>query len=89
MNDYVKDIATIAAALEGKVTFSKIEFNQRLLAEDYREIGVNNLVYIKKGYGVYFYTLKSALEDVIMLRGEHIPVLVGCPDSFNIYEISR
>lgn len=88
-NNFVKDIATIANALNGKIEFSNIEFDQCLLGEEYREKDVNNIIFVKKAYGVYFYTKKTAMDDVIMLRGNEMPVLVGCAESCNLYRISR
>lgn len=87
--NFVKDIATIADALNGIIEFSNIEFDQCLLGEEYREKDVNNIVFVKKAYGVYFYTKKTAMEDMIMLKGNEMPVLVGCAESCNLYRISR
>ena len=87
--NFVKDIATIANALNGKVEFSCIEFDQCLLGEEYREKNFNNIVFVKKAFGVYFYTKRTALDDVIMLKDCEIPVLVGCAESCNLYQIYR
>ena len=85
----VKDIATIANKLDGKINFSKIEFDQCLLSEEYREKSVNNIVFVKKQYGVYFYTKRTAMDDMIMLKNVEMPVLVGVDGSNNLYRISR
>lgn len=88
MNTKVNDIATIASALNGKVDFQNIQFDQILMSEEYRETGVNNIVFVKKAYGVYFYTTKTALENVVFLKQNgNLPVLVGCADSLNLYLI--
>lgn len=86
---FVQDIATIANLLNGNVEFSNIKFNQKLLGEEYREKNVNNIVFVKKVYGVYFYTTLSAMESMIMLSGKGMPVLVGCDNSLNLYEITK
>lgn len=87
--NFVKDIATIANALNGKIKFANIEFDQCLLGEEYREKDANNIIFVKKAYGVYFYTKKTAMDDMIMLKENVMPVLVGCAESCNLYRISR
>lgn len=90
MNTFTKDIETIANALTGRVEFSSIKFDQVLLSEEYRESNVNDIVFIKKAYGIYFYTRRSALDAITELRAtKNMPVLVGCSESTNLYEISR
>ena len=85
----LQDIAIIANALNGKVDFSAIEFDQRLMDEKYREESVNNIVFVKKMYGVYFYTTNTAMEDAIRLSGKELPVMVGCGNSLNLYRIYK
>lgn len=85
---FVKDIAKIADLLDGKVEFMDIRFDQRLMSEEYRVTDVNNLHFVGKKYGVFFYVLKSELEDMITLRNtDPLSVLVGCDDSLNLYKI--
>lgn len=86
---HINDIATIATALNGKINFSSINFDQCILGEEYREKSVNNIVFVKKAYGLYFYTKKTALEDVMFLKATEVPTLVGCAGSFNLYEIKK
>ncbi len=86
---FVQDIAIIANHLNGKIEFSNIKFNQKLLGEEYREKNVNNIVFVKKVYGVYFYTTRAAMESMIMLSKKEMPVLVGCDNSLNLYEITK
>lgn len=87
MNTNVQDIVIIANALNGKVDFSAIEFDQCIMDEKYREQSVNNIVFVKKMYGVWFYTTKTAMEDAMRLAGKELPVLVGCSNSRNLYRI--
>ena len=76
--------------LREKIEFSNIEFDQCLLGEEYREKDFNDIVFVKKAYGVYFYTKKTAMIDMIMLiKRNEMPVLVGCAESCNLYRISR
>lgn len=86
---FVQDIAIIANHLNGNIDFSNIKFDQMLVSEEYREKNVNNIVFVKKMYGVYFYTTRAAMESMIMLRGNEMPVLVGCDNSLNLYEITK
>ena len=86
---FVNDIATIANALNGKIEFSNIEFEQCLMSEEYREKNVNNIVFVKKAYGVWFYTTRTAMEDLIMMKSPDMPVLVGCANSTNLYRIRK
>lgn len=87
---FVQDIATIANALNGKVEFSSIEFDQCLLGEEYREKSVNDIVFVKKAYGVYFYTSRSAMDAMVMMNApKEMPVLVGCADSNRLYRIRK
>lgn len=60
-------IAEIAQKLDGKVDFSMIRYDQNLISEEYKEQGwVNDIQYIGKRYGVYFYTSKMKLEASVM-----------------------
>lgn len=86
---FVQDIAIIANHLNGKIEFSNIKFNQKLLDEEYREKSVNNIVFVMRMHGLYFYTTLSAMESMIKLGGKEMPVLVGCDNSLNLYEITK
>lgn len=87
--EHVIDIAAIAERLEGKVDFCRIEFDQRLMGEEYREKNVNNIVFVKKAYGVYFYTKRTAMDAMVMLEKVEMPVLVGIKESDALYRISK
>ena len=50
------DIAEIATKLDGKVKFSSIIYSQQMLSEKYRETGVNDMYFIGKKFGLWFYT---------------------------------
>lgn len=87
---FTQDIAIIANNLNGHVEFSNIMFDQVLLGEEYREESVNNVVFVKKAYGVYFYTTRTAMENMVMLNTpKEMPVMVGCENSLNLYKITR
>lgn len=87
---FAQDIAIIATNLNGHVEFSNIKFDQCLIGEDYREKSVNNVVFIKKAYGVYFYTTRTAMENMVMLNApKEMPVMVGCENSLNLYRITK
>ena len=87
MKQYVNDIAVIAARLEDRINFSGIEFSQCLMGEEYREKDVNDIHFVRKENGVYFYTSKWAIEKITMLQKVEVPVLVGHDGSLNLYRI--
>lgn len=87
MKQYVSDIAFIAARLEGRINFSGIVFDQCLMGEEYREKDVNDIHFVRKENGVYFYTSKWAIERATMMQQVEIPVLVGWGGSLNLYQI--
>lgn len=80
------DIFEIASALDGKVDFSEIKFNQCILGEEHGK-SVNDMLFVKQAYGVYFYTSKNAFESLISLTKKPLITLVGCKNSTNLYEI--
>ena len=55
------DIAEIAALLDGKVDFQQISFNQVLTTEHGKSI--NDLLFVSKKFGIWFYTSRSAFES--------------------------
>lgn len=61
------DIAEIAQKLDGKVNFESIKFSQ-IIFEDKKETGVNDLLFIGKKFGIYFYTSRSAVENICFLK---------------------
>ncbi len=82
-------IAEIAQKLDGKVDFSMIRYNQNLISEEYRDKGwVNDIQYIGKRYGVYFYTSKMKLEASVMgNEKEELPTLVGVDGTLRLFLI--
>lgn len=81
-------IAEIAQKLDGKVDFSMIRYDQNLLSEEYREGYVNDIQYIGKRYGVYFYTSKMKLEASVMgNEKEELPTLVGVDGTLRLFLI--
>lgn len=82
-------IAEIAQKLDGKVDFSMIRYDQQLLSEEYKEKGwVNDIQYIGKRYGLYFYTSKMKLEASVMgNEKEDLPTLVGVEGTLELFLI--
>lgn len=82
-------IAEIAQKLDGKVDFSMIRYDQNLISEEYKEKGcVNDIQYIGKMYGVYFYTSKMKLEASVMgNKKEELPTLVGVDGTLRLFLI--
>lgn len=82
-------IAEIAQKLDGNVDFSMIRYDQNLISEEYKEKGwVNDIQYIGKRYGVYFYTSKMKLEASVMgNEKEELPTLVGVDGTLRLFLI--
>lgn len=82
-------IAEIAQKLDGKVDFSMIRYDQNLLSEEYKEKGfVNDIQYIGKRYGLYFYTSRMKLEASVMgNEKEVLPTLVGVEGALELFLI--
>jgi hypothetical protein len=83
------DIAEIANKLDGKVEFSSIVYSQQLMNEKYRETGVNDLYFIGKKFGLWFYTSRADLDNLCYLNKTKFPTLVLCENSLSIYEIKK
>lgn len=82
------DITEISALLDGKVEFQTISFNQVLTTDHGKSI--NDLLFVSKQYGIWFYTSRSAFEsDICELRKKELPTYVVCEGSNNVYEISN
>ena len=81
------DIAEIATKLDGKVEFSSIVYSQQLMDEKYRETGVNDLLFIGKKFGLWFYTSRGDVDNICYLKKGKFPTLVLCENSLSIYEI--
>lgn len=81
----VKDIATIANLLDGKVDFNKIEWSQLLIGKCGENS--NDLICLKRMYGVYFYTSRTCLDRLCHLNNKDIPIYVVCEESKNVYRI--
>jgi hypothetical protein len=80
------DIAEIAQKLDGKVNFESIKFSQ-VIFEDKKETGVNDLLFIGKKFGLYFYTSRAAVESICYLEKKKMPTYVATESTCNIYEI--
>lgn len=81
-------IAEIAQKLDGKVDFSMIRYDQNLLSEEYKEGYVNDIQFIGKRYGLYFYTSKMKLEASVMgNEKEELPTLVGVDGELALFLI--
>lgn len=76
------DIAEIATKLDGKVKFSSIIYSQQMLSEKYRETGVNDMYFIGKKFGLWFYTSRAALDNLCYLQNPKFPTWVLCENSF-------
>lgn len=80
------DISEIAQRLDGHVDFKSIRHSQ-LIFEDCKETGVNDLYFIGKKFGLYFYTSRSAVESICYLEKKKMPTYVATESTCNIYEI--
>lgn len=80
------DIAEIAQRLDGVVNFESIKYSQIIL-ENYKDKGVNDLFFIGKKYGLYFYTSRSAIDGICFLEKQKMPTYVATESTCNIYEI--
>ena len=83
------DIAEIATKLDGKVNFSSIVYSQQMLSEKYRETGVNDIYFIGKKFGLWFYTSRAALDNLCYLNKQNFPTWVLCENSLSLYEIKK
>lgn len=83
------DIAEIATKLDGKVNFSSIVYSQQMLDEKYRETGVNDMYFIGKKFGLWFYTSRAALDSLCYLNKKDFPTWVLCENSLGLYEIKK
>lgn len=81
------DIAEIATKLDGKIEFSSIIYSQKMLSEKYRETGVNDMYFIGKKFGLWFYTSRAALDSLCCLQNPKFPTWVLCENSLSLYEI--
>lgn len=81
------DIAEIATKLDGKVEFSSIIYSQQMLSEEFRETGVNDMCFIGKKFGLWFYTSRAALNSLCYLQKPKFPMWVLCENSLSLYEI--
>lgn len=80
------DIAEIAQRLDGHVDFKSIKHSQ-LIFENYKETGVNDLYFIGKKFGLYFYTSRASVESICYLEKKKMPTYVATESTCNIYEI--
>ena len=81
-----RDIVTISIALDGVVNFESIAFSEILITEHGQSI--NDLMFVQKIRGIYFYTSRSAMESIVChLTNAKLPTYVVCSDSKNVYEL--
>lgn len=80
------DIAEIAQKLDGHVNFESIKYSQQIF-DTFKETGVNDLYFIGKKFGLYFYTSSSAIENICFLKKQKMPTYVSTESTCNIYEI--
>lgn len=81
-----RDIVTISIALEGVVNFESIAFSKILITEHGQSI--NDLMFVQKIRGIYFYTSRSAMESIVChLTNAKLPTYVVCAYSKNVYEL--
>lgn len=87
MNSQIaKDIQIIASNLEGVVNFSSISWSQSLICK--KGESINDLLFIKKIRGIYFYTSRSSMELICFLkRKNEFPCYVVCENSNEVYEL--
>jgi len=80
------DIIDIATALAGVVNFESINYSQILTTEHGESI--NDLLFVQKIKGIYFYTSKYAVHNAVcnLLKPE-LPTYVVCPGSKNVYKL--
>lgn len=85
---YLSDIAEIAIALDGRLDFQQIYFSQCLIVEHGKS--VNDLLFVEKRFGIYFYTSKTAFQlNVCNMHKVLLPTYVICEGSKNVYEIKN
>lgn len=77
----------IAAALDGKVEFQTISFNQVLTTDHGKSM--NDLLFVAKKFGIWFYTSRSQYDDICLLGAKQMPTYVVCEGSKNVYEIKN
>ena len=81
------DLAEISAALDGKVEYQNIQFSQVLTTEHGKSI--NDLLFIGRKFGVYFYTSRSSFDAICYLKTQSMPTYVVCEGSKNVYKITK
>jgi len=82
----VNDVVQIATKLDGNIEFETVLFSQVLVGE----LGesVNDLLFVKKMFGLYFYTSRSAMDQKMRLANLTVPIpvfVVG--ESKNVFQI--
>lgn len=82
-----RTLPRLQPSLDGKVKFSSIIYSQQMLSEKYRETGVNDMYFIGKKFGLWFYTSRAALDNLCYLQNPKFPTWVLCENSLSLYEI--
>jgi len=81
------DMLEVLTALNGKMNVSNIYFVQVLQGE--KGGSINDLMFVTKRYGLYFYTSRTFFEGAIFnenVRKEQ-PCYVCAPNSNNVYRL--
>ena len=50
---------------------------------------LNNYLFVKRAFDLYFYTEKSMLADMLFLKKDSIPTYVVLPGSNKMYELKK
>lgn len=88
VTNQVNDIAKITSLLANKMEIGSISFSQCLPCEHGKS--ANDLFFVKKMYGLYFYTSRASLERLCNLSTDNkFPVYVTHEDTNRLYEINR
>jgi hypothetical protein len=81
-----QDIVEIATKLSGKVEINSISKSQVLPCE--KGESVNDLLFIDKKFGLWFYTSRSEFNNICYLKqSKSFPTYVVCELSNSVYEL--
>lgn len=83
----VKNIIEISNKLQGKVEFSQIKRSQIIPCELGKSI--NDLLFVAQKFGLYFYTDRSAFDNICYLIKQDFPTYVVCEGSTEVFEIKK
>jgi len=83
--NHANDIFEIASKLSGHVEISSISVSQLLSCP--KGESVNDLLFVARKFGLWFYTSRSKFDNLCYLTGEKLPTYVVCDSSDVVYEI--